>query len=76
MIDLRSDLVSVPTDAMWEAMRTAELGWATFGEDASVNALCERVAALLGETPLVFTTIELLQGDKLFWRPYDGDLEH
>jgi threonine aldolase len=49
MIDLRSDLVSVPTDAMWEAMRAAELGWATFGEDASVNALCERVAALLGK---------------------------
>ncbi len=38
MIDLRSDLVSVPTDEMWEAMRAAELGWATVGEDASVNA--------------------------------------
>jgi hypothetical protein len=30
----------------------------------------------LGETPLVFTTVELLQADKLFWRPYAGDLEH
>ena len=29
MIDLRSDLCSVPTDEMWEAMREAELGWAT-----------------------------------------------
>ena len=27
MIDLRSDLCSVPTDAMWDAMRSAELGW-------------------------------------------------
>ena len=49
MIDLRSDLCSVPTDEMWEAMREAELGWATVGEDASVNALCERAAALLGK---------------------------
>lgn len=49
MIDLRSDLVSVPTDEMWEAMREAELGWATVGEDASVNALCSKAAALLGK---------------------------
>jgi threonine aldolase len=49
MIDLRSDLVSEPTDEMWEAMRGAELGWATVGEDASVNALCERAAVLLGK---------------------------
>lgn len=49
MIDLRSDLVSVPTDEMWEAMRSAELGWATVGEDRSVNLLCERVADLLGK---------------------------
>ena len=49
MIDLRSDLVAVPTGEMWEAMRKAELGWATVGEDASVNELCERVAALLGK---------------------------
>ena len=49
MIDLRSDLCSVPTDAMWEAMRAAELGWPKFGEDAAVNALCERTAELLGK---------------------------
>ncbi len=49
VIDLRSDLLSLPTEAMWEAMRTAELGWATVGEDPSVNELCERVAALLGK---------------------------
>ncbi len=49
MIDLRSDLLSLPTEAMWEAMRKAELGWATVGEDRSVNELCERVAALLGK---------------------------
>ena len=49
MIDLRSDVCSVPTDAMWEAMREAELGWALIGEDSSVNILCERVASLLGK---------------------------
>lgn len=49
MIDLRSDLLSVPTAEMWDAMRAAELGWATYGEDPSVNALCERVAGLLGK---------------------------
>ena len=30
-------------------MRTAELGWAKFGEDGSLNELCARVAALLGK---------------------------
>ncbi len=49
MIDLRSDLHVAPTEAMWEAMRSAELGWATFGEDPSVNRLQERVAELLGK---------------------------
>ena len=49
MIDFRSDLCAVPTDAMWEAMRRAELGWPRFGEDESLNRLCERGAALLGK---------------------------
>ena len=48
-IDLRSDLCTVPTEEMWDAMRAAELGWATYGEDLSVNDLCERVAELLGK---------------------------
>jgi len=34
---------------MWDAMRSAELGWATVGEDPSVNELQERVAGLLGK---------------------------
>jgi threonine aldolase len=49
VIDLRSDLHAYPTDEMWDAMRSAKLGWATFGEDPSVNELQERVAALLGK---------------------------
>lgn len=54
MIDLRSDLCTVPTDEMWKAMRAAELGWATYGEDASVNDLCGRVAELLGKPDAVW----------------------
>ena len=49
MIDLRSDVHAPPTDEMWDAMRSAELGWATVGEDPSVNELQERVAGLLGK---------------------------
>jgi threonine aldolase len=49
VIDLRSDVLTLPTDEMWEAMRTALLGWATYGEDPSVSELQERMAALLGK---------------------------
>src|SRR5712691_963382 len=49
MIDLRSDICAAPTDAMWEAMRAARLGWATYGEDESVNELERRGAELLGK---------------------------
>jgi threonine aldolase len=48
-IDLRSDAQVQPTDEMWEAMRAAPLGWATYGEDRSVNELQERMASLLGK---------------------------
>jgi hypothetical protein len=30
----------------------------------------------VGSEPLAFTTVELLQSDKLFWRPYESDLGH
>jgi threonine aldolase len=49
VIDLRSDVLAPPTEEMWEAMRSAELGWATVGEDPSVTALQERMAGLLGK---------------------------
>ncbi len=48
-IDLRSDLHARPTEEMWDAMRSAKLGWATYGEDPSVNELQERLAGLLGK---------------------------
>lgn len=48
MIDLRSDTVTRPTAGMREAMLRAEVGDDVFGEDPSVNALEERMAALFG----------------------------
>jgi threonine aldolase len=53
VIDLRSDTCATPTDAMWDAMRTAELGWATYGEDDNVNELERRGAALLAKEAAV-----------------------
>ncbi len=53
-VDLRSDTVTRPTMAMRQAMAGAEVGDEQRGEDPSVNALCERVAALLGKEAAVF----------------------
>jgi threonine aldolase len=53
MIDLRSDICAAPTDAMWDAMRAARLGWATYGEDENVNELERRGAELLGKEACV-----------------------
>jgi threonine aldolase len=39
---------------MWEAMRTANLGWATFGDDENVDELERRGAELLGKDTAVF----------------------
>ena len=53
-IDLRSDTVTRPTAAMWDAMRAAPLGDDVFGDDPSVNALQERIAADLGFEAALF----------------------
>ena len=54
MIDLRSDTVTRPTPGMREAMLRAEVGDDVFGEDPTVNALEERVAALFGHEAALF----------------------
>jgi threonine aldolase len=54
VIDLRSDTVTRPSDAMRAAMAAAPVGDDQFGEDPSVNALQERVAALLGQEAAIF----------------------
>ncbi|TDI24051.1 MAG: low-specificity L-threonine aldolase [Acidobacteria bacterium] len=48
-IDLRSDTVTRPTDAMREAMARAEVGDDVYGEDPTVNRLQEKAAELLGK---------------------------
>jgi threonine aldolase len=53
-VDLRSDTVTQPTPAMREAMMRAPLGDDVFGDDPSVNALQERIAALLGKETALF----------------------
>ncbi|MFC7140858.1 threonine aldolase family protein [Halosimplex aquaticum] len=48
MIDLRSDTVTRPDDAMRTAARDAEVGDDVYGEDPTVNELEARVADVLG----------------------------
>ncbi len=45
MIDLRSDTVTVPSAAMREVIAQAPVGDDVYGDDPTVNALEERVAA-------------------------------
>src|SRR5205085_11771050 len=52
--DLRSDTLTRPTPAMRAAMAAAEVGDDVYGEDPSVRALEERVAALLGKESALF----------------------
>ena len=54
LIDLRSDTVTRPTPAMLAAMAAAQLGDDVFGDDPTVNALQERIAALLGKEAALF----------------------
>ena len=48
MIDLRSDTVTRPSDAMRDAARDAEVGDDVYGDDPTVNELERRAADLVG----------------------------
>jgi threonine aldolase len=54
VIDLRSDTVTVPSEAMREAMARAPVGDDVYGEDPTTNRLQEAVAALLGKEAALF----------------------
>ncbi|MFL6661546.1 MAG: low-specificity L-threonine aldolase [Rhizobacter sp.] len=56
IVDLRSDTVTRPTPAMRDAMMRAELGDDVFGDDPTVNALQERIAAMLGKEAALFVS--------------------
>jgi len=52
--DLRSDTVTQPTEGMRAAMACAPLGDDVFGDDPSVNALQDKIAAMLGFEAALF----------------------
>jgi threonine aldolase len=54
IVDLRSDTVTRPTPAMREVIARAEVGDDVFGDDPTVNALQERIAAMLGKEAALF----------------------
>jgi threonine aldolase len=55
VIDLRSDTLTRPTEAMRAAMARAEVGDDVYGEDPTVARLEERVAGLFGHEAAMFT---------------------
>ena len=82
-IDLRSDTVTLPSDAMRAEMARAPVGDDQYGEDPTVRALQERVASLLGKQAALFVpsgTMANQMGLKLLTRPGDdvviGDEAH
>jgi threonine aldolase len=53
-IDLRSDTVTHPTEAMRQAMATAEVGDDVYGEDPTINRLQEMAAERMGKQAGLF----------------------
>ena len=77
-INLYSDTQTLPTPAMKEAMMRAPLGDEQHGDDPTVHALCDRMAALLGKEAAVFlpsgtmcnivaTLTHCRPGDEILW---------
>ncbi|XP_026725386.1 probable low-specificity L-threonine aldolase 2 isoform X1 [Trichoplusia ni] len=54
IVDLRSDTVTKPTEAMKHAMTNSALGDDVYGEDPTVNALESKIAAILGKQAALF----------------------
>jgi len=82
-IDLRSDTVTLPSDAMRVAMASAAVGDDQYGEDPTVRTLQEQIAALLGKEAAIFVpsgTMANQIGLKLLTHPGDdvvvGDEAH
>jgi threonine aldolase len=78
-INLLSDTQTRPTAGMREAMARAEVGDEQIGDDPTVNALCERVAELLGKEAAVFMpsgTMCNVTATLVHCRPGDEILAH
>ena len=54
MIELISDTVTRPSQAMLEAMMSAKVGDDVFRKDPTINALEERMAAMFGHEAALF----------------------
>jgi threonine aldolase len=73
-VDLRSDTVTQPTEAMREAMARAPVGDDFYGEDPTVNALQARAAALLGFESALFVPSGVMANEiaiRVLTRPGD-----
>lgn len=78
-INLLSDTQTKPTAGMREAMARAEVGDEQVGDDPTVNALCERVADLLGKEAAVYMpsgTMCNVTATLVHCRPGDEILAH
>lgn len=53
-IDLRSDTVTLPSEAMRRAMASAEVGDDVYGEDPTINRLEARAAEIFGREAAIF----------------------
>ncbi len=70
-VDLRSDTVSKPSEAMRRAMARAEVGDDWFGDDPTVNRLQERAAEVTGKEAALYVptgTMANQIGLRLFFR--------
>jgi threonine aldolase len=78
-VDLYSDTVTKPTDAMRRFMCAAEVGDEQKGEDPTVNLLTEMVADLLGKEAAVFLPSGTMCNEislRVHCRPGDEMLAH
>src|SRR5690348_17313920 len=78
-VNLLSDTQTRPTPGMREAMARADVGDEQLGDDPTVNALCERVADLLGKQAAVFMpsgTMCNVAATLVHCRPGDEILAH
>jgi threonine aldolase len=78
-VDLRSDTVTRPTEAMRHAMATAPLGDDVFGDDPTVHALEAHVATRLGKAAAVFVPSGVMANQlavRLHARPGEEGIVH
>ncbi len=75
-IDLRSDTVTQPSEAMRRAMAAAPVGDDVYAEDPTVNALEVRAAELLGKEEALFVASGTMGNlvSMLAWVPRGGEI--